>query len=109
TPPTAPMIPADQLASMKADAWLVNVSRGVLVDTEALVDALTEGRMGGGAPGAPGTGPHPAPRPPRPRPPPGRSPTVALPERDDHAARRLYAGDGPPRAPVAGAGERRAL
>jgi phosphoglycerate dehydrogenase-like enzyme len=49
TPATASMISADQLASMKADAWLVNVSRGVLVDTEALVDALTEGRVGGAA------------------------------------------------------------
>jgi phosphoglycerate dehydrogenase-like enzyme len=49
TPATASMISADQLALMRPRAWLVNVSRGVLVDTEALVDVLEAGRLGGAA------------------------------------------------------------
>ena len=32
---------------MREDAWLVNVARGSLVDTDALVEALRSGSIGG--------------------------------------------------------------
>jgi phosphoglycerate dehydrogenase-like enzyme len=38
-----------QLEAMRPDAWLVNVARGELVDTDALVEALRAGRIGGAA------------------------------------------------------------
>ena len=34
---------------MREDAWLVNVARGALIDTDALVDALARGAIGGAA------------------------------------------------------------
>jgi D-3-phosphoglycerate dehydrogenase len=34
---------------MREDAWLVNVARGALVDTDALVRALAEGSIAGAA------------------------------------------------------------
>lgn len=49
TPETVHVIGADQLARMRPDAWLVNVARGRHVDTDALVQALTDGRIGGAA------------------------------------------------------------
>ncbi len=49
TPATRGMIGAEELGLMRADAWLVNVGRGGLVDTDALVEALREGRIGGAA------------------------------------------------------------
>jgi phosphoglycerate dehydrogenase-like enzyme len=43
------LMDADRLARMREDAWLVNVGRGTLVDTGALVAALDAGRIGGAA------------------------------------------------------------
>ena len=34
---------------MQDHAWVVNVARGSLIDTNALVEALAEGRIGGAA------------------------------------------------------------
>jgi phosphoglycerate dehydrogenase-like enzyme len=47
TAETRGMIGRAELAAMKPDAWLVNISRGAIVDEEALVEALKEGRIGG--------------------------------------------------------------
>jgi phosphoglycerate dehydrogenase-like enzyme len=49
TPETERIIGAEQLATMRADAWLVNVARGRHVDTGALVTALTAGSIAGAA------------------------------------------------------------
>jgi phosphoglycerate dehydrogenase-like enzyme len=46
---TRHVIGAEELALLAPDAWLVNVARGQHVDTDALVDALTAGRLGGAA------------------------------------------------------------
>jgi phosphoglycerate dehydrogenase-like enzyme len=47
TPTTERIIGATQLAAMRTDSWLVNVGRGGLVDTDALVDALARGMIAG--------------------------------------------------------------
>lgn len=47
TPDTAGIIGAAELACMRSDAVLVNVARGGHVVTDALVDALREGRLAG--------------------------------------------------------------
>lgn len=47
TPETTHLIDTEALQAMKPDAWLVNVARGVHVDTDALVEALTNGTIGG--------------------------------------------------------------
>jgi phosphoglycerate dehydrogenase-like enzyme len=49
TPSTEHIIGAAQLAAMRPAAWLVNVARGPIVDTGALVAALTEGAIAGAA------------------------------------------------------------
>lgn len=49
TPETERIIDADVLDVMREDAWIVNVSRGRHIDTDALVVALEEGRIGGAA------------------------------------------------------------
>lgn len=49
TAETKGMISAERLAFMRRDAWLVNVARGELVDTIALVAALRAGTIGGAA------------------------------------------------------------
>ncbi len=46
---TRGMIGRPQLGLMKETAYLVNIARGPLVDTEALVDALADKRIGGAA------------------------------------------------------------
>lgn len=49
TASTTRLIDAAALDRMRSDAWLINVARGSLVDTDALVTALAEGRIGGAA------------------------------------------------------------
>jgi phosphoglycerate dehydrogenase-like enzyme len=49
TPDTQGIIAAPELAAMRPDAWLVNVARGGVVDTDALVAALTAGTIAGAA------------------------------------------------------------
>jgi D-3-phosphoglycerate dehydrogenase len=49
TPRTRRMIGRKELGSMKQGAILVNVSRGDIVDTAALVEALESGRLGAAA------------------------------------------------------------
>lgn len=48
-PETHHLISTEQFALMKPSAVLVNTSRGGVVDAEALIDALTEGRIAGAA------------------------------------------------------------
>jgi phosphoglycerate dehydrogenase-like enzyme len=49
TAETAHLIDTGALRNMKSSAWLVNVARGGLVDTDALVEALRDGRIAGAA------------------------------------------------------------
>ena len=47
TPETEGVIGAPELALMKDDAWLVNLARGVHVDTQALIEVLEAEAIGG--------------------------------------------------------------
>jgi D-3-phosphoglycerate dehydrogenase len=47
SPETRHLINAERLATMKPTAYLINVARGPIVDQEALVDALRNGRLQG--------------------------------------------------------------
>jgi phosphoglycerate dehydrogenase-like enzyme len=49
TTDTSKMIGARQLGAMQSHAWVVNVARGSLIDTDALVEALEAGSIGGAA------------------------------------------------------------
>jgi len=49
TPETKRMIGRAQVRQMKAGALLINVARGKLVDDDAVIEALREGRLGGAA------------------------------------------------------------
>jgi phosphoglycerate dehydrogenase-like enzyme len=49
TPETEGMIGEAELAAMKPSAVLINVGRGVIVDEDALIRALRDGRLAGAA------------------------------------------------------------
>ena len=46
-PDTKHIVNADRLAMMKSESLLINTSRGALVDTHALIEALKSGKIGG--------------------------------------------------------------
>ena len=47
TPETFHLLNASTLGQMKKGAYVINTSRGKLVDTAALIDALKDGHLGG--------------------------------------------------------------
>ena len=49
TPETTDLLSAAEFEAMGENAYLINVARGPIVDTEALIDALDSGRIGGAA------------------------------------------------------------
>jgi D-2-hydroxyacid dehydrogenase (NADP+) len=49
TDATRHVVGAAELAQMKPHSWIVNIARGSLIDTDALVQALEEERIGGAA------------------------------------------------------------
>jgi phosphoglycerate dehydrogenase-like enzyme len=60
TPATRGAVSRDVIGRMKTTAWIVNIARGAIVDEDALVDALREGRLGGAGLDAFSTEPLPA-------------------------------------------------
>ena len=68
TDATRHLVGAAELAQMQPHSWIVNIARGSLIDTDALVEALRAGRIGGA-----GARRH------RPRAAPGRPPAVGPP------------------------------
>lgn len=49
TPETRGLINRERISRMKPDALLINVSRGPVIDDDALIEALKKGRIGGAA------------------------------------------------------------
>ena len=49
TSETTALVGRAELAAMPDDAWVINVARGSLIDTDALVDALRNDEIGGAA------------------------------------------------------------
>ncbi|WP_072803262.1 D-isomer specific 2-hydroxyacid dehydrogenase family protein [Rhodococcoides yunnanense] len=49
TSDTRYLVGRPELEAMKSDAWLINIARGSLIDTEALVAALRDGEIAGAA------------------------------------------------------------
>lgn len=49
TEATCGMVDAAAFARMKPEAYLINIARGEIIDTQALLDALQEGRIAGAA------------------------------------------------------------
>lgn len=49
TAATRHLVDAELLKAMRPDVWIVNVARGPLIDTDALVEALEQARIGGAA------------------------------------------------------------
>jgi phosphoglycerate dehydrogenase-like enzyme len=49
TPSTTKLLSGQKFGVMQSAAWLINVSRGTIVDTDALVEALRTGTIGGAA------------------------------------------------------------
>jgi formate dehydrogenase len=47
TPETEGLFDREMLFSMKQGAYIINIARGAIVETEALVEALEEGHLGG--------------------------------------------------------------
>ncbi|MFI9505068.1 D-isomer specific 2-hydroxyacid dehydrogenase family protein [Nocardia sp. NPDC052566] len=47
TPATRHLIGADELSRLKPTSWVINIARGSLIDTDALVAALASGAIGG--------------------------------------------------------------
>ena len=60
TPATRGAISRDVIGRMKKTAWIVNIARGAIVDEDALVDALRQGKLAGAGLDAFSTEPLPA-------------------------------------------------